>query len=183
MNKYTISESKKYILAALLLATFIILDRLITINTQFLAINLSLIPLMLAGMILGWKYSMIIGALGDFIGAIFWPFGAYFPGFTISTALAGLIFGLFLYKDPNKEKKNFVVKSISSTVIVLVVVNLILDSIWINIMYKKAIYAFISARIITQIVVFPIYVTSIIILEKTLRNPIKKYLYKEEDEN
>lgn len=66
MEKYKISESKKNILAALLLATFIILDRLITINTQFLAINLSLLPIMLAGMILGWKYSILIGALRRF---------------------------------------------------------------------------------------------------------------------
>ena len=76
--KYKISTTKKVILSALLLATFIILDRLLTINMQFLAINLSLIPIMLAGMILGSKQAIIIGALGDLIGAIFWPFGAYF---------------------------------------------------------------------------------------------------------
>ena len=84
MEKYSISTNKKVIIAALLLALFIILDRLVTINLEFLAINLSLLPIMLAGMILGWKYALLIGALGDLIGAIFWPFGAYFPGFTIS---------------------------------------------------------------------------------------------------
>ena len=63
MQKYTMSEGKKTILAALLLAMFIILDRLITINTQFLAINLSLIPIMLAGMILGWKHAILVGAI------------------------------------------------------------------------------------------------------------------------
>lgn len=66
MQKHTISKSKKMIIAALLLATFIIFDRLITINMQFLAINLSLLPIMIAGMILGWKYGMIIGALRRF---------------------------------------------------------------------------------------------------------------------
>lgn len=182
MPKYKISKMKKTILAALLLATFIILDRLLTINTQILVINLSLIPLMITGMILGWKYGLLIGALGDLIGATFWPFGAYFPGFTISTALAGLIFGLFLYETPNKEKKHFLLKSIISTVIVLVCVNLLLNSLWLKIMYGKAYVYYLSARAITQAVVFPIYVTSIVILEKTLRNPIKKYLYKEDDE-
>ena len=48
MQKHTISKSKKMIIAALLLATFIIFDRLITINMQFLAINLSLLPIMIA---------------------------------------------------------------------------------------------------------------------------------------
>lgn len=180
MQKYTMTHTKKIILSALLLSVFIILDRLITINTQFLAINLSLIPIMLAGMILGWQYAAIIGALGDFIGAIFWPFGAYFPGFTISLAISGLIFGFFLNENPNKEKKHFQIKAIVSVALVLIFVNLILDSLWLNIMYGKAFMYYMGARAITQLVMFPIYTISIIILEKVLRNPIKKYLYKEE---
>lgn len=60
MEKYVITKNKKMILSGLLLAIFIILDRLITINMQFLAINLSLLPLMLAGMLLGWKHAMLI---------------------------------------------------------------------------------------------------------------------------
>lgn len=80
MDKYTISEGKKTILAALLLATFIILDRFLTVNTQFLAINLSLIPIMLAGMILGWKYSMLIGALRRFYRSYILAFWSIFSG-------------------------------------------------------------------------------------------------------
>jgi len=181
MQKHVMSDSKKTIVAALLLAIFIILDRLLTINTQFLAINLSLIPIMLAGMILGWKHALVIGALGDLIGSIFWPFGTYFPGFTLSVGLAGLIFGLFLYENPNKEKKYFILKAILSTAIVLIVINLLLDSLWLNIMYGKAFIYYIGVRGITQLIMFPIYVTSIILLERTLKKPVKKYLYKEEE--
>ena len=177
-----ISKGKKTILSALLLATFIILDRLLTINTQFLALNLSLVPIMLAGMILGWQYAMLAGALGDLIGAIFWPFGAYFPGFTISVGLSGLIFGLFLYETPNKENKYFKTKAFVSTTIVLVVINLLLNSLWLNIMYGKAYTYYLGIRVIAQTVTFPIYVGTIILLRKTLKNPIKKYLYKEEQE-
>lgn len=182
MIKYKISKLKQTILAALLLATFIILDRLLTINTQFLAINLSLIPIMLAGMILGWKYACLIGAIGDLIGAILWPFGSYFIGFTISAALAGLIFGLFLYKNPNKEKKHFILKAIASNLIVLICINLILNSIWLNIMYGKAFVYYMGARLIAQIVLFPIYTGTIILLEKSLKNKIKKYLYEGNEE-
>jgi len=91
-----------------------------------------------------------------------------------------LIFGLFLYENPNKEKKHFIVKAIASTAIVLVIVNLIIDSLWLNIMYGKAFSYYIGARAIAQIVVFPIYVASIVALEKVLKKPIKKYLYREE---
>ena len=182
MEKYIISESKKTILASLLLATFIILDRFLSVNTQFLAINLSLIPIMLAGMILGWKYAFVIGAVGDFLGATFWPFGAYFPGFTLSVGLSGVIFGLFLHETPNKEKKHFIVKAIISTAIVLGCINLCLDSIWLHIMYKKAFMVYLGARAITQAVMFPIYVATIVFLERVLKKPIKRYLYREEEE-
>jgi len=136
---------------------------------------------MLAGMILGWQYAMLVGALGDLIGAIFWPFGAYFPGFTISVGLSGLIFGLFLHETPNKEKKHFSIKAIISTVIVLVFINLLLNALWLNIMYGKAFTYYLSIRVAAQAVTFPIYVVTIILLEKKLKNPIKKYLYKEEE--
>ena len=158
MQKYKISKAKKTILSALLLAMFIILDRLLTINTQFL------------------------GALGDLIGAIFWPFGAYFPGFTISVGLSGLIFGLFLHETPNKDKKYFKTKVCVSTAIVLVLINLLLNALWLNIMYGKAYTYYLGIRIAAQAVTFPIYVGTIIVLEKTLKSPIKKYLYKEEQE-
>ena len=156
MEQYKISHSKKTILSALLLAMFIILDRLLTINTQFLTINLSLVPIMLAGMILGWKYGILVGALGDLIGAIFWPFGAYFPGFTISVGLSGLVFGLFLHETPNKEKKYFKLKAIISTAIVVGVINLLLNSLWLNIMYGKAYTYYLGIRAVTQ-ACFPLW--------------------------
>lgn len=81
MKKYVLSKSKKMIIAALLLALFIILDRLITINTQFLSINLSLVPIMLAGMILGWRYSLLIGLLRRFDWCNFLAIWSIFPRF------------------------------------------------------------------------------------------------------
>lgn len=180
MEQYKMSKAKQTILSSLLLAIFIILDRLLTINTQFVVLNLSLIPIMVAGMILGWKYAMLVGALGDLIGAIFWPFGAYFPGFTISVGLSGLIFGLFLYETPNKEKKYFKIKAVCSTLIVTMIINLLLNSLWLNIMYGKAYTYYLGIRVLAQLVTLPIYIGTIIVLERTLKKPIRKYLYKGE---
>lgn len=78
MEKYMLSKSKKIIISALLLALFIVLDRLITINTQVLAINLSLVPIMLAGMILGWKHALLIGSLRGFYWGDFLAFWSVF---------------------------------------------------------------------------------------------------------
>lgn len=94
--------------------------------------------------------------------------------------LSGLIYGLFLYENPNKEKKYFWLKAILSNVIVLAFVNLFLNSLWLNIMYGKAFVYYLSVRAVTQAIMLPINAAIIIILEKALKKPIKKYLYKEE---
>ena len=94
--------------------------------------------------------------------------------------LSGLVYGLFLYETPNKEKKYFWLKAIISNLIVLAIINLLLNSLWLKIMYGKAFVYYLGVRAIAQVVSFPIYVASILLLEKTLKNPIKKYLYKEE---
>ena len=87
---------------------------------------------------------------------------------------------MFLYETPNKEKKYFWLKAIISNLIVLAIINLLLNSLWLKIMYGKAFVYYLGVRAIAQVVSFPIYVASILLLEKTLKNPIKKYLYKEE---
>ena len=81
------SKTKKIILSGLLLAILIVFDRFISIKTMYLQISFSFLPIMLAAIILGPKYSTTIAALGDLIGALLWPFGAYFVGFTIADAL------------------------------------------------------------------------------------------------
>lgn len=180
MFKYEISKTKKIILTALLTATFVVLDRQIAINTQFIAINLSLIAVMLAAIILGLKHSVIVATLGDLIGALLFPFGPYFVGFTISSAITGLIFGLFLYKNPNKKTKNFTLKIIISNLLVLLFVSICLNSICLHIMYGKALIYYLGMRVSTQIVMFPIYTILMILLNKALSPVIKKYLYTEE---
>ena len=81
------SKTKKIILSGLLLAILIVFDRFISIKTMYLQVSFSFLPIMLAAIILGPKYSTTIAALGDLIGALLWPFGAYFVGFTIVDAL------------------------------------------------------------------------------------------------
>ena len=75
MYKNEISKMKKIIITALLVAAFIVLDRELAINTQFVAINLSIITVMIAARLLGPKYSVLVAVLGDLIGALLIPFG------------------------------------------------------------------------------------------------------------
>lgn len=173
------SKSKKTILSAFLVALFIVLARFASIQTQWLVISTSFIPMMMAAIWLGPKYSTMVGILGDLIGALLFPFGTYFPGFTVSSAISGLIYGIFLYQNPEKEEiKNwkFVLRLVLSSAFVLGIVNIFLTSLWLHILYQKAYFAIISTRIVAQIVMFPIQIITIFGLEKGTRPFVKKYL-------
>lgn len=182
MYKLKISKNKKIILSALLLSFLIILSRFLSIKTTFLVISLSFIPIMIAGIYLGPIYTGIVAGLGDLIGAILFPFGSYFPGFTISAVLMGLVYGEILYKNPNKKQNNkkFIFQLILSSIIVLIGIKVFLESVWLHLLYGKAYVAVISARILTQTIMLPIQVIVIFVLEKILNPIAKKYLYDEE---
>ena len=122
MTKLSLTKSKKIILSAMLLSILIVLSRFFSIKSSFLVISFSFIPMMLAGIYLGPKYAATIAGLGDLIGAILFPFGAYFPGFTISSALIGFIYGIFLYKKPEESRKDFkfIIQLIISSILVLI---------------------------------------------------------------
>ncbi len=119
---------------------------------------------------------------GDLIGAILFPFGAYFPGFTISAALMGFVYGIFLYKKPGKEIKDFkfILRLIISSIIVLIGIKIFLESVFLNVLYGKAYLAVVASRFVTQLILLPIQVIVIFFLEKALRPFVNKYLYKEE---
>ena len=96
------SKSKKIVLSGLLLAILIVFSRFVSIKTPILVISFSYIPIMLSAILLGPEYSCLIAGLGDLIGALLFPFGSYFVGFTITAALSGLVYGLCLYSKNGK---------------------------------------------------------------------------------
>ncbi len=176
------SKSKKIILSAFLLALLIVLSRFASIQTQLLVISTSFIPIMMSAIWLGFKYSTVIAGLGDLIGALLFPFGSYFPGFTISAAISGFIYGIFLYENPRKEPQKewkFTLKLIISSVLVLGVVNIFITSIWLHILYEKAYFAIITTRVLAQVIMLPIQVIVIYGLNKFTKPFIKKYLWED----
>lgn len=82
-----------------------------------LRIGFSSIPLMLSGIVLGPSIGFITGAAADIINFLAKPSGPYFPGFTLVSALIGLIPGLiikYIRKDINYNLLNIIFISLLS---------------------------------------------------------------------
>ena len=94
----------------------------------------------------------------------------------------GFVYGLILYKNPDKDRKNinFIIRLIVSSLFVLGVIKILIEAWFLNIMYGKAYLAIVASRVITQLIMLPIQVITIYLLEKALKPFVGKYLYKEE---
>lgn len=115
MNKIT---TKDMVMMSLLVAITIILSRFLSISTPIIKIGFSFVPLTIAGILYGPKYTMIIAVIADLIGVTLIT-GDFFPGFTVTTALVGLLYGKFLYNKP-KSMKNIIICTILVNLVELV---------------------------------------------------------------
>ena len=122
-----LSNTKTLTLAAMLTAIGIVLGYFKFPINQFIEIRFAFVPLCLAGLLLGPGIAGVMGILVDVGGFLMYPTGPFFPGFTFSSMMTGVIFGLFLYK-----KRVTLQRMIVTMVTYTVVVGVLLNSIWLN---------------------------------------------------
>lgn len=111
---------------AFLIALQVVLSRFLSIQLWNLKIGFSFVPVIIAARIFGPFQSMTVYVVGDLIGTFLFPTGPYFPGFTISAAISGLIFGLLL------NKKITPIRIVLSSVLNQLITSLILNTLWIS---------------------------------------------------
>lgn len=117
-------------LTAMLVAMQIVLGNLLQVPFLDKQYNFGFQPILIAGALLGAPAAMLVGGLGDLIGAHLFPQGAYFPGFTLTNVLVGLVCGLVLYR-----RKPTLVRVILAVVISMLI-NWLLNSLWLSILYS-----------------------------------------------
>jgi ECF transporter S component (folate family) len=118
---------------ALLVALQVVLGNILQVPLMEKQYNFGFVPIAVAGALLGAPAAMIVGGLGDFLGAHLFPQGAYFPGFTLTNVLVGLVCGLVLYR-----RKPSIVRVIIAVAVSLLVINWPLNSLWLKMMYSKS---------------------------------------------
>ena len=144
---------------ALLSALDVILTRFLSIQTQFLRIGFGFLPVAVAGIAYGPFWGAVTGAVGDILGMIIYPPAEYFPGFTLTALLTGVVFGLFLYRRPVT-----ILRVLLASAAVCIFLNLLLDTLWLNIMYGNSFLALLPARVVKCIINIPVYTVLIRII-------------------
>jgi len=172
--KFNKTHIFKIVLTSVMIALNIVLERFLTFHIESNHYSVSIITIAFAAVFLGTPYAVTVAALGDIIGAVLFPIGAYFPGFTLTNILTALCLCLFI------GKKVTVLGSIVSILINKAVGTLILNSIWVSVLYKGGIDAFPAYMItrIPQAIIMFLIESVILILVFHEKSHIRKLLTK-----
>ena len=147
---------------SVLIAMEIVLSRFLSISAWNTKIGFSFVPIVIAAMLYGPIAGGIVGALGDFIGAVLFPIGAYFPGFTLTAFLTGAVFGLFLYKQCS------IPKVLAAVTINQCILSLCLNTLWISILYGSPYGALFVSRVPQTVILFAVQAVMIVAISKAL---------------
>lgn len=119
---------------AMLLALRVVLGFFANGTLAFFGNNVKLsgafLPIAVTGVMFGPIPAAIVGALGDIISFLINPTGTYFPGFTISGLLTGIIFGIAFYKN-----NVTVTRTIIAWVANMLIVETFLAAYWLYVLY------------------------------------------------
>ena len=128
--KKTRFDTKMLAVMGVLIALEVVIAHFVTFRpTQTIKLSLDFVPIVIAGILFGPVPAMIIGMLADILGAFIFPVGPYFPGFTLTAALTGLLYGFLLHKGQP------VIKIVIAVVIQQWVLSLLLNTFWLKILY------------------------------------------------
>lgn len=165
----------KQLLLATLFATFsLILTRffatyLMVLGSTSVRISLGNVPLFLAGFLLGPLAGGLAGAGADLMGMLFFPSpaGAYFPGFTLTACLSGVLPAILKkWIGGNMKWKNV----FAILLITEVICSVFLNTLWVSILYGVPFNLVILPRTLVTIGMSVIYAGVITPLYRRLKD-------------
>ncbi|MBQ6360678.1 MAG: folate family ECF transporter S component [Lachnospiraceae bacterium] len=153
-------DTRTLTMLALLTAMEIILSRFLSLSAWNVKIGFSFVPIVIAAMMFGPVGGGAVAAAGDMLGAILFPIGPYFPGFTLTAFLTGAVFGIFLHKK--RDLKN-VLLAVGINQFIL---SLFLNTFWISVLYGSPYMPLLATRIFQSVLLAVVQFAVIKALDK-----------------
>ena len=118
---------------------------------SYIKIGFSAIPNQLVDYLFGPVTGSLFAGVLDIVKYVLKPDGAFFFGFTFNAMLAAFIYGCFYYK-----KKLTLWRVLLAKLIVILVVNVFLNTLWLDMLYGKGFLVLLPARAVKNLIMWPI---------------------------
>ncbi len=153
-----------------LTALEIVLSRFLSISAWNMKIGFSFVPVAAAAMLFGPLAGGIVGALGDLLGAVLFPIGPYFPGFTLTAFLTGAVFGLFLHR------RRTALATLGAVAVNQLLLSLLLNTLWISLLYGSPFLPLLTTRLVQCAILAPVQFAVLLLMNKALEKYGKRLL-------
>lgn len=156
MFKQSIQNLKKvnYLaIMAIFIALKVITDGMFLPIGENLRISFGYLLIAVESCIIGPIPALISGFITDIVAFMIYPFGSFFPGYIISSMFNCFIFAVFLY-----QTKITVTKLFLSRLIINVISNAFLGSLWSSMLFSKGFEYYFSISIVKNLVLLPLEV-------------------------
>lgn len=137
---------------SMLIAVALVLNLFASIQiTDSLRLSFGFLATAIMGMLYGPVCAGFSAGIVDILQFFLKPSGEFFPGYTLTAILGGILYGIFLYKN-----KFSLPRIISVKCIINVFLHLLLNSYWLTFLYGYAFWLKIPERILKNIAMLPI---------------------------
>ena len=140
---------------AMFAAISVVLGYFTLVLGDYLKIGFSTIANQFVYYLFGPVAGGLFGGALDILKYIIRPTGAFFPGFTISAMVGGVLYGCFLYKRPISFWR-----VLAAELTVSIICNMLLGTLWLSMLSGTAVIALLPTRVFKNIMMWP--VTSIL---------------------
>lgn len=144
---------RNLVMAALLMSIGIVVNFFTIPITSVMRLSLGFLVTAMIGMLFGPIVGGMCGGIGDIINYLIIPNGPYFPGFTISGILAGILYGVILY-----NRKVTIVRCVLVNIIITIIIDIFLNTFWLSLLYGKGFNALLTLRVFKDIIIIPLKV-------------------------
>ena len=155
-------DTKMLVTASILIALNIVLSRVLSINAWNIKIGFTFVTIFVGAYFYGPVFTAVVAVIADVTGALILPSGPFFPGFTLTALLTGLLYGLMLHKKQTKAR------IIITILIDQLILGLVVNTYWISILWGTTFAAAVMTRIVQCLVMIPVQYVTISLLMKKL---------------
>ena len=113
--------------------------------TQLIEIRFAMLPIAVSGCLFGPVVGGIVGMVADIGGYLVKPTGPFFPGFTITSMVSGVIFGCLLYRQ-----KPGPMRILMSQIVYTIICGVLLNSLWLSMLYGNGFIPVLTARFVKE---------------------------------
>lgn len=148
----------------LLLALYLVLSTFASFQVMpTMRVSTAFLAMAIIGMRFGPTVGALSGVAGDLLGYLIKGGGMFFPGYTLTALLSGIVWGLFLYKD-----KPTLPRTIFARTAINALLHCGLNTLWSSILYEKAYLGLFWTSVTKNAILLPFEILAVFLLTNGL---------------